>query len=71
MPTTPAKVLLVSDYPLGHPAGGGCEVMVDLTARLLDARGIATRLFTIDDVPDARRTARTYISHARAASALR
>jgi glycosyltransferase involved in cell wall biosynthesis len=60
------KVLHVNDYAVR----GGAEVLIETTLALLREHGVDAQRFTIDDVPNHRRTARSYISNRAAADAL-
>ncbi|MFO0867281.1 MAG: glycosyltransferase [Gemmataceae bacterium] len=62
------RVLHVNDFPLSF--GGGTEVIIRRTIGLLEHAGWETRLFTSDDLPDSRTTARRYVSNPVAADAL-
>lgn len=52
------KILHINDYR----DAGGCEVIVQLTAALLEERGLCVDIFTCDDVPDYKRTPLGYIT---------
>src|SRR5437773_212327 len=62
------RILHVNDYPIED--GGGAEVMLARTLRLLRADGADVSLFTVADLPDRRLTVRRYLDNPVARQAL-
>lgn len=60
-------VLHINDYR----GGGGAEVVIETTIRLLAERGVHAELFTIEEVPGHRRSGASYLRNRRAMAALR
>jgi len=64
------RILQVNDFPIDDDGGGGAEVLLARTIRLLRAGGAEVGLFTAADLPDRRRTAFRYLSNPVACQAL-
>jgi glycosyltransferase involved in cell wall biosynthesis len=62
------RVLQINDYPAG--SGGGAEVVVSITTRLLRTAGWEVEVFTSADLPNRRLTPRRYIANPIARRAL-
>jgi glycosyltransferase involved in cell wall biosynthesis len=62
------RILHVNDYPIEH--GGGAEVMIERSLRLLRGTGAEVSLFTAADLPDRRLTVRRYLDNPIARRAL-